>query len=366
MTCVLVNPYPWRHANGVTSYVRNLRSFLRKVGIDSACISNDAALPRAAYQRYVRDTLTARFRPDEIVVEAPEVESPTLLLPPEYPVHIRLHCPRALVDAHNGRSVDWGGFEEEMHVARNARVVSSPSYALLRALDGQLATDAVHVYKNPPPARAASIAGNAEKKCDLVFLGRFSRLKGEDFLEPLLRRLPAGLSIAMAGRGSDHFAAPPEARCIATIQDEIVGDKRLDFLGEGRASLILSRFENCSMTILESLSTNTIVVGWRVGGNEEIATPRLVRLVPLGDQDGLVATIDDVLRQPYPQPREFADATARIREDFRSGWTHAWNALRRSASVPLYRGMNCSGRPAERAEGDVLGSERLRRRYSGM
>jgi hypothetical protein len=51
MTCVLVNPYPWRHANGVTSYLRNLRSFLREVGIDSACISNDAALPRAAYQR---------------------------------------------------------------------------------------------------------------------------------------------------------------------------------------------------------------------------------------------------------------------------------------------------------------------------
>src|SRR5579871_3052102 len=99
MKYVLLNPFPWKRANGVTSYLRNMLTFLRKGGIDAICISNDEGLPRAAYQRFVRDALPARFRAEEVVIEAPEVKCPTLLLPQEFPVHIRLHCPNAIVEA---------------------------------------------------------------------------------------------------------------------------------------------------------------------------------------------------------------------------------------------------------------------------
>jgi glycosyltransferase involved in cell wall biosynthesis len=341
MTYVLVNPYPWRRANGVTSYLRNMLTFLREAGIDAISISNDQELPRAAYQRFVRDTLLTRFQAEEVVVEAPEVKCPTLLLPREFPVHIRLHCPNALVEAHNGRPVQWEEFAEGMEAVRAARVVSSPSYALLRALEGHVETGAVHVYKNPPPRDLAPSVTLGKKERDVVFLGRFSRLKGADFLGPLLRHIPERLSVALAGRESDRFTVPQEARCRVTVHEEIVGRNRLRFLGESRVALMLSRFENCSMTILESLAMGTVVAGWRVGGNDEIAGSKLIRLVPLGDMEALVATIIELLEATYPSEGEFRAATDRVMEDFRDGWWHVWNAVRQPAPVSLYRGLNC-------------------------
>jgi glycosyltransferase involved in cell wall biosynthesis len=341
MKYVLINPFPWSLANGVTSYLRNVLACLQEGGIDAVCISNDEQLSREDYQRFVRDTLPARFRPEEVVIEAPEVKCPTLLLSREFSVHIRLHCPDALVEAYNGRPVQWEAFAEEMEAVRSARVVSSPSYALLRALEGHVETGAIHVYKNPPPRDLVSSATFGKKERDVVFLGRFRRLKGADFLGPLLRRLPAGLSVALAGRESDLFAVPPEAPCRVTAHGEIVGLDRLRLLGESRVTLMLSRFENCSMTILESLARGTVVAGWRVGGNDEIAEPNLIRLVPLGDTEALVATILELLDGTYPSDAEFQTATDRVMEDFQNGWWHVWNAVQQPAPVPLYRGLNC-------------------------
>src|SRR6185295_16092813 len=49
----------------------------------------------------------------------------------------------------------------------------------------------------------------------------------------------------------------------------------------------LSRFENCSMMVLESLAAGTVVAGWDVGGHAEIADARFIRLVRLGDLDAM-------------------------------------------------------------------------------
>jgi glycosyltransferase involved in cell wall biosynthesis len=346
MKYVLVNPFPWSLANGVTSYLRNVLAFLREAGIDAVCISNDENLSREDYQRFVQYTIPARFQADEVVIEAPEVKCPTLLLSPEFPVHIRLHCPDAIVQTHNGNPVQWGEFAEEMQAVRAARVVSSPSYALLRALEGQIETGAAHVYKNPPPESVPSAGTFGKKARDVVFLGRFRRLKGVDFLEPFLRSVPEKLSVALAGRGSDHFAAPPETRCQVTAYGEIVGSDRLRLLDESRVTLMLSRFENCSMIILESLAMGTVVAGWRVGGNDEIAGPKMIRLAPLGDTKALVATILELLEQPYPGAEEFRTATDRVMQDFRDGWWHMWNTIRQPPPIPLYRGLNCGGNAA--------------------
>ena len=340
MKYILVNPFPWRLANGVTSYLRNVLAFLRKGGIDAICISNDEELSREDYQRFIRDTFTTRFRTEEIVVEAPEVKCPTLLLPPEFPVHVRLHCPDAIVQTHNGMPVKWDEFAEEMEAVRAARVVSSPSYALLRALEGHIDTGAAHVYKNPPPD-PAPIATFAKKERDVVFLGRFRRLKGVDFLESILRRLPDRVSVALAGRDSDRFPIPPEVRCRVTAHGEIVGQDRLHLLAESRVTLILSHFENCSMIILESLAMGTVVAGWQVGGNDEIAGRKLIRLAPLGDTEAIVAAILEVLDQTYPCAEEFQAAPDRIVEDFQDGWRHMWNTVRQPPPIQLYRGLNC-------------------------
>jgi glycosyltransferase involved in cell wall biosynthesis len=341
-TCVLVNPFPRSSANGVTSYLDNLTSFLQDAGVPFVCISNDDQLTREQFQGFVCDRLVSRFRADEIVIEAPEVKAPTLLLPPEFPVHIRLHCPHAIVETHNGWPVHWGQFAEEMQVVRRARVVSSPSYALLRVLHDDLDAGTAHVYKNPPPWRISAQTERARKKRDLVYLGRFMRSKGAESLAPLLRRLPDSLTVALAGRESDRFGVPSEADDRVTLFDEIAGPERLYFLSEGRLSLLLSRFENCSMTILESLAVGTVVVGWRVGGNAEIGPSRLIRTVPLDDLDALAATIVALLQEPYPEPEEFRSAIAQVAADFRAGWQRVWSTFQQPTPVPVYRGMDCS------------------------
>jgi glycosyltransferase involved in cell wall biosynthesis len=296
-----------------------------------------------------------------VVVEAPEVKCPTLLLPSEFPVHIRLHCPNALVEAHNGWPVHWGEFAEEMEVVRSARVVSSPSYALVRALEGYLETDAVHVYKNPPPWGVAPDTIRAAKKRDLVYLTRFSPLKGSDALVRLLLKLPGDMSVALAGRESDRFSIPSATRCGVTLLDEITGRARLRFLSEGRMSLTLSRFENCSMTILESLAVGTVVAGWRVGGNEEIADPRLIRLVARDDVEALVQTIQELRQQPYPSSDEFRVAIANLRDDFRQGWQHAWTVARQQTPASVYRGMDVSGQMTQHTADDLGVRDWLRR-----
>ena len=361
---VLANPFPWSLANGVTSYLRNVLAFLREAGIDAMCISNDDNLSPADYQHFLRDTLLARFRAGEVVVEAPEVKCPTRLLPREFPVHIRLHCPDALVEAYNGRPIQWKAFAEEMEAVRAARVVSSPSYALLRALEGHIETGAIHVYKNPPPAPPVSSAHFPKKERDVVFLARFRRLKGVDFLDPILRRLPDRLSVALAGKESDLFVTPREARCRVTVRGEIVGPDRLRLLGESRGALVLSRFENCSMTILESVAMGTVVAGWRVGGNGEIAPPTLIRLASLGDIKALVATIMDLLEETYPCDKAFRAATDLIMADFRDGWRHVWNAVQQLAPVPIYRGLNCGEGSVGRR--DIAEDEWFRRSTPGI
>jgi glycosyltransferase involved in cell wall biosynthesis len=356
-TLVLINPFPWSRANGVTSYVRNALAHLRRTGIRAVCISNDLQLARGEFQRFVRDTLVSRFDSQETIVEAPELKAPTLLLPSEYRVHVRLHCPNALVEAYNGWAVNWSEFAEEMDVVRKARAVSSPSYALLRALDGHLDASAVHVYKNPPPLGMTSETASLTKGRDLVFLSRFMRSKGTDAVAALLGQLPESVTVALAGRDSDRFGTPRGVRCAVAVHGEIIGPARMRLLGEARVSLVLSRFENCSMTILESLAVGTVVVGWRVGGSDEIASSRLIRLVPRDDIASLLETIAAAREEPYPSHAEFRAAVASVADDFRSGSSRLLSTLLEATPVPVYRGLDC-GQPARGRHGnDVMERE---------
>ena len=340
MTYLLINPYPFERRNGVTSYLRNLLEFLHRRGIEVVCMSNDDRLPWRRYQERVRDMVTTRFRPDAAFIEAPEVGSPTLLLPPEYRVHIRLHCPTALVQRHNGRSVNLEQFGDELRVIRAAHVVSSPSHALLTELAPHLDVSPIHVYKNPPPGGVAS-SNPRRKEHDVVFMGNFTRAKGADFLNPLLTRLPPRYSVLLVGRYSDGFEVSPGVHCSVTVRDHIAGPERLRLLAETRVVLMLSRFENCSMLVLECLRVGTIVAGWEVGGHAEIAGPSLIRLVPLGDLDALASVVVTSVEGVYPSRDAFRAATGLVMEDFRRGWSRVWATGRGRAPEGIYHGLDC-------------------------
>jgi glycosyltransferase involved in cell wall biosynthesis len=354
---VLVSPYPLTRRNGVTTYLHHLRAFLAEQGVECVSIDNADHIPRAEYQAVVRDTITARFRPDEVIVEAPEVNCPTRLLPREYRVHIRLHCPNAFVRRYNERPPNVAQFRQELRVARTAQLVSSPSYALLQLLRPYLDGASIHVYKNPPPPPSPGMLPPGERPHDVVFMGNFSRLKGADFLNPLLKRLPARHSVVLAGRDSERFHVDPSVQCRVSVRPHIPGPERLALLAQARVALSLSRFENCSMMVLESLAAGTVVAGWDVGGHAEIADSRFIRLVRLGDLDALVSVIAATAGDPYPSPPEFRAATTRVMDDFRRGWTQVWERARTGADGPIYRGVDRAD-AAPRARRDTAPSPR--------
>jgi glycosyltransferase involved in cell wall biosynthesis len=335
---VLVHPHSFAGRDGITTYLEHLDAFLRRQGIETVYVRNDGRMPRSPYQEAVRDLICSRFRPADVVIEAPEVGCATLLLPPEYVVHVRLHGSSAIVRRHNRQPPRPENFSEELRVARQARVVSSPSYALLEELAPHLDPASVHVYKNPPPPpRSWSCA--VERRYDVAYLGNFSRLKGADYLNLLLTRLPAHYAVALAGRGSDGFRVTPNARCQVTVSPHIPGPERLDLLAQARVALSLSRFENCSMTVLECIAVGTVVAGWRVGGHAEIAGPPVLRLVPLGDVDALAAAIRAAVEDGYPGSAEFRAVRDRVAEDFHRGWCHVWDIARGASGLGIYRGL---------------------------
>ena len=351
---VLVSPYSLTRQNGITTYLQHLRAFLAERDMDPVCIANDGNLPRAEYQAIVRDTVVAGFSPEEVLVEAPEVGCPTRLLPREYRVHIRLHCPNAIVRRHNATPPNVPQFRRELRVVRTAFVVSSPSYALLRELRPYLDGASIHVYKNPPPPPATRMLAPDERLYHVVFMGNFSRLKGVDFLNPLLARLPSHYTVALAGRESDRFQVAPSVRCRVTVGPHIPGPERLGLLAQARVALSLSRFENCSMMVLEALTAGTVVAGWDVGGHAEIAGPPLLRLVPFGRLDALASVITATIDGSYPAHREFQARADRVMEDFRQGWSHVWHRARVGMDGEVYRGLDRAGTaraPAGRSPG---------------
>src|SRR5205814_6934633 len=98
-TYVLVNHLTRAISDGIGNYSRAVLDELRRGGIETAFITRDEGVSDADYRMRVLEAVTTRFSSAQIVVEAPEVACATLLLPPEYRVHVRLHCPNALVQA---------------------------------------------------------------------------------------------------------------------------------------------------------------------------------------------------------------------------------------------------------------------------
>ncbi len=333
MKYLLVNPYG--EAYGVSSYCRNV---MRQLGgeIDIACLSNEAGLSIPEFRKRVRDEVTRKHAPEDVVIEAPEARAATLLLPSRYRVHIRLHGPHALLHRFAGVPAVAERVQAEAEVIRRAVVLSAPSHAVVRELRGSLTRRPVHVYKNPPDPTIPH-HGPAAKRYDALFAARNLHLKGADHLASLLRRLPPERSVALLGEVAETFRESRGLRCRLARHGLVVGAERFRVYGEARVLLALSRYENCSMAILESLAAGTLVVGWDRGGNAEIARHPLLRLVRYGDVDALAAELFDAWSAPPPARSMFRSALAKLTEDFAEGWCETLHAMGVSTGPPSMR-----------------------------
>jgi glycosyltransferase involved in cell wall biosynthesis len=318
---LLINPFSRGTvagaASGIDVYSRIVAALLGP-SIELRVIEDEEGLDRQAFRAKVRDIVTAH-RPDEVVVEAPESRASTLLVPGEYAVHVRAHCPLALAQYHDGSPIDYDALHEEMAVLRQARLVSAPSHAMARELADALPEVKPLVFRNPPPVMPAQLP--VRKDIDVVVLARAQRLKGVDYLLPILRRLPGDFRVLLVGRWMDELRLGRGIRCHVERRPEVLGDERFDLLARARATLVPSRFESFSMVVAESLACGTTAAAWHTAA-AELAPPPFVRTAAQGDIDAIARALIAACRaheDQYPSRQEFAARVELLRDDFQRG-----------------------------------------------
>jgi len=319
MKYLIINPFSGG-SSGVDNYTKNLIDWLESAGIEYDLFINEKNRSPDIFRQEVAAYVTKKFGVDDVIIEAPETKAATMLIPRRYKVHVRLHCPLIIAQRYDKKTEDQTAFSHELRAINKASIVSSPSHALIDHLSDEIDVGNTVVYKNPFVVNHRSYL-REEKDIDVVFLGRFQILKGIDYINPILERLPATFSVVLIGSNSKDFILSESVRCKVEIKEHIGGDERLDYVGRSKALMMLSRFENCSMVVLEALAVGTVVHAWNVGGNGEIAPPSVLHTHPFEDIDhiveGLRRTCVEISQ--YPNPTEFHAALDRIRRDFQFG-----------------------------------------------
>lgn len=318
MEYLLVNPFSTGTRSGapsgVDAYIRLAATHLRAHG-PVRIISPPVESTRREVQEWVREQVL-RLDPAEVVIEAPESRAATLLVPNSYFTHVRLHCPAALAQHHEGVPVDFDALHEEINVVRSASLVTSPSNVLARELSSVLPRREIGVYRHPPPT---PVLPSPERDVDVTFLGRNQRLKGSDFLADVLRKLPPRTRVVLAGAGVDLLRLGRGIRCEVERQVFIDGHARDALLARSRVVLLPSRFESFSMVLGEAFAAGTPVVAWDSGAPAELAPAPLLRIAPFADVHAFVAHVHDTLGGALPERHEFDSVMQEWQQSFDQG-----------------------------------------------
>jgi len=127
MKYLLINPFNPQVGNGVNAYYQSLKACLaEELELVEFTNDNNASIP--TFQKKVRAFVEDHFDRHDVIIEAPETRSATLLLNRGYKTHVRLHAPLAICQKYEGKPIDQARFSAELRVMAQAAVVSSPLY----------------------------------------------------------------------------------------------------------------------------------------------------------------------------------------------------------------------------------------------
>ncbi|EGQ8390580.1 glycosyltransferase [Vibrio cholerae] len=323
-------------SNGVVNYSKAMKKVL---GDEYILIANNKSIPQDQFRYKVLRDVTKNYLPSEVIVEAAESQATSLYIPSNYNVHIRMHCPFHLYKRVIKQVPDEKRYSEEVRALSKAKAVSSPSYGMLDYLGDDLDIDNIHVFKNPIEKELTSISFD-DKDIDVIFLLRFNRLKGSEFINPILRLLPENYNVMLVGKQEEPFTLDSRVKCNVTILPHVEGDEKYRLLERSKVSISLSKFENCSMVILESISCSVPIVCWDVGGNGEIARNPVVNTIPYENIFAFSNRIVELCsRINYPSEDLFSDAYKAINVDFKNGVRHI-EGLFQGQAKGIYRGID--------------------------
>ena len=335
MKYLIVNPYS-NASHGIANYIKSLQNSLHD--IDFITFENKKNLSPQKFREELFNFVTSKFGYDDVIIEAPEAKASTLLLPRQYKTHIRLHCPLAVAQKYDGQVPNEQEYSNELRVIHKANIVSSPSYALADEIEDEVSGESFFYYKNP--IDPSILNKPTEKKYDLVFMGRFQELKGTSYINKILELLPNTYNVLLFGSNSNLFKLSKKVTCNVHRKGQITGEARFELIRSAKCLMLPSKFENCSMVILESLACHVPVVAWDVGGNSEIATPDVLSCAAIEDYQRFSSHIINFVSNP-PQSESFQKAISLINNDFING-VQALIEKATLGKLPPFRGINFS------------------------
>ena len=137
----------------------------------------------------------------------------------------------------------------------------------------------------------------AEKGDYVLMFGHLSRQKGAYTLLEAARRMPE-TTFVFAGTGEAVEAIRKQPNC--RYAGFLIGPALHGLVARARVTVYPSQWpENCPLSVIESISLGTPVVGAGIGGIPELIRPgETGELFPPGDVDALEATLRNLLENP--------------------------------------------------------------------
>jgi glycosyltransferase involved in cell wall biosynthesis len=274
---VVVSPYGTKYRCGIVSYTHNLYAELLKIpNVKPILLENTKNLGVKAFEKFVLKYIQKNFKPENTIVECPEVHSICKNLPQGYFLHVRLHCSSVITAALNKQHFNEEQVQGEISVIKRANIVSSPSRYLLLEMQkyfniSKEDLDKVLIYPNPLDLDIKiPIPHHKARKFDLCFIANFSPAKGIEYLNAILEELPKHYNICICGAGAKLFKFSKNIKCKIEIYSHIVDKQKIyKIMANSRFFLNLSKFESFGIGAFEALSLKTVTVGFHAPAVQE-------------------------------------------------------------------------------------------------
>ncbi|MBI1365819.1 MAG: glycosyltransferase [Alphaproteobacteria bacterium] len=369
---------PARFPNGIVTATSVLSPVLRARGCDVRILAGEGESEDAnvsivnigsARDRSLIDRVRARLRPDQTVywtgarnieraiVNSPDLRQADLLEIEEsfgwcdflrrrlsMPVVVGLHGPWFLTGAAQTEDgcLDPLGLERvrrEGEAIAHAEAISSRSRHVLNAVREQYGLKLEQAVVIPNPARRVEPdflwKREAADPNEILFIGRFDRVKGADVIIRAFAKLAAerpNLRLTFAGPNKkpismDGHPYQPEAFLKSVMPPEAAA--RVAFLGftptgdlpalrrRAFVTVVASRIEIFPNVLLEALAHGSPVVATSVGGIPEIARPgEDALLVESNDPNGLAEAIATLLDNAELAARIGETGRRRVESEF--------------------------------------------------
>lgn len=320
-----------KFSNGVTNYIDSVVEIMK----DSEKLSKPYPMNDEIFRNYILNYISWEIFES---IEVAESQASAVYLPRQSNIHIRMHCPFYLYKKIINEEVDEQRFSTEVRAMYKAKVISSPSHGMLEYLDDELRTEEIFVFKNPCPNKLSTNT-HTSKNYDVCFYGRFNNLKGNQFFSKILQHMPKEYKILVLGKEEQKIKLKGVTTSNIEFCGHVEGEAKFNLLRQSKVMISLSKFENCSMAILESLSVGVPVVCWDVGGNAEIAGPEVLRAIPIFDIGCFVREII-YFRDNSVDVHCFTNSIKAINQDFINGLM-AVRAKIQGENNEVYKGLDC-------------------------